>query len=258
MPPTTLRTVTLLLIASWEVQGRIAGLSLVGNEQVGTPPFVTFGSDPAAATTVTARGDVLEVRRGGSAHITLSSEVTRLPETTADGVFTATGLSANQVPQWSLWDLDTFDAVDSNQWSLNDHGFCGSPQDSFLGGHCKFAASKTARRYTTLPPHTRVRITARIHFIDQWNDESVFMMVDGNPVWAESHNWCPGFLKWMCMKYGLDSCGRDTPDRLSVHAQATLSHSTPVLDLSFGSSLPEGTDPCYTSWAIDDVSVELL
>jgi len=236
---------------------------LLGDGQRGEVPVLAFGPPSTAETLLTVAasqdgGTGLELRRGNLRQAFFSSELASLPRAELDAELAATSLSIGGVRQWALWDLDTFDAVESSPWSLNDRGFCSSMHDQFLGGHCRFGASATTRRYEALPPHTRVRVRARIHYIDDWNGESVMLKVDNSTVWAQSHEWCPGFQRWMCSKFGIDSCGRGTPDRLSVKAEASLAHAGPALDVSFASSLAAGTDACQTSWGVDDVSLELL
>lgn len=245
-----------------QVQGQLAyGISLRGGADLdGSSPTIAFGSAIPSATVMSSStdGTALEVRRNGESMTLLRNDITRFPRTVNNGEFkVASELSANGVPQWALWNLDTFDTPDTGMWSPNDRGFCGNPGDHFLGGHCRFGATVTKRRYT-LPPHTRVRVRARVHFIDKWGGEAVSLLVHGRPVWSQTHDWCPCFLKWMCEKYGVDTCGRDTPDRLSVKAEAAFQHSGDTLDISFNSSIPAGTDPCYQSWGVDDVSIEIM
>lgn len=239
------------------------GLALVGDVHRGEDPTLAFGADVATSVVIKAGKSAensaeLEMRRGGTSQVSFSREAALLPHTDMAGELSIAELAVGSVRQWSLWDLDTFDTVDSGTWSINDHSFCSSPNDQFLGGHCRLGAAMTSRRYTALPPHTRVRIRARVHFFDDWQGETVALRLDGNTVWAQSHEWCPGFQKWMCTKYGVNTCGEDTPDRLSVKAEASVKHSLPTLDIAFTSSLPMGTDACKTSWGVDDVSVELL
>lgn len=236
------------------------GVSLRGGiNDDGSVPAVSFGP-PSGATSVSTNvgSTALEVKRRGEAVAAFSSEVVRLPQTVSAGEFAAgMELGVRGVPQWTLWDLDTFDTPDSAMWTPNDRGFCSSPEDHFLGGHCRFGANSASRTYS-LPPHNRVRVRARVHFIDKWEGETLSLLVHNEPVWSESYDWCPSFLKWMCEKYGVDTCGRNTPDRLSVRAEAVFAHSSPNLELAFNSSLVAGTDPCYSSWGVDDVSIELL
>jgi|Transcript_123471 hypothetical protein len=259
----------LAIFAAWlsllcisQVRGQRAwGISLRGGvDQDGSSPSVSFGSPLSSATVIAENiyGTALEVKRKGETIASLGSDVIRFPPVVNNGDFAVdTTFVANGVPQWALWNLDTFDTADTGTWSPNDRGFCGSPEDHFLGGHCRFGATVTQRRYT-LPPHTRVRVRARVHYIDKWNGEAISLLVHGKPVWSQSHDWCPLFLKWMCEKYGVDTCGRDTPDRLSVKAEAAFAHSSPTLDIAFNSSIPVGTDPCYQSWGVDDVSIEVM
>lgn len=48
----------------------------------------------------------------------------------------------------------------------------------FLGGPCAAGgAVPLTRTLRELPPHTQVRITARVHFIDNWRGESAFAQV---------------------------------------------------------------------------------
>lgn len=236
-----------------------SGLFLVGGSVYkDDPPVLTFGSDPSATMVLTLSSAGVTLARAGVTEAAFDGEVTRLPGTTVSTEVAAELAYADGTPQWALWDLDTFDSAATGQWSVNDRSACGAPNDLFLGGHCKFGATRTERVYTQLPPHSRVRIHARVHFFDDWQGEAVAIQVDGQTVWARSHKWCSGFLQWMCLKYGVDSCGRDTPDQLSLKAEATLQHSSPSLRLAFHSDLPEGADACGVSWGVDDVSVELL
>jgi hypothetical protein len=240
---------------------RAWGISLRGGfNSDGSSPTVVFGPNSADATSLSSNlhSTALEVKRRGEAVATFGSEIARLPETISTGeVAAGMDFAIQGVPQWTLWDLDTFDTPDSAMWMPNDRSFCSSPEDHLLGGHCHFGATMTQRQYS-LPTHTRVRVRARVHFIDKWEGESVSLLANGKPMWSESHEWCPAFLKWMCEKYGVDTCGRSTPDRLSVKAEAVFAHSGPSLDIAFNSSLPVGTDPCYQSWGVDDVSIELM
>lgn len=58
--------------------------------------------------------------------------------------------------------------------------------DYFLGSYAKMDTTKTF----TLPAHTHVRVQARVHFIDNWQGESVYLKVGDNLVWTQSHFWC--------------------------------------------------------------------
>mmetsp|Transcript_113268 Transcript_113268/g.283708 ORF Transcript_113268/g.283708 Transcript_113268/m.283708 type:complete len:296 (-) Transcript_113268:41-928(-) len=260
-PPVVVIIMRLLLSVPQCALGGPSGLFLVGSSGFpGEPPVLSFGRDPATAVALTigADGDGLEVRRAGAKQLSISEGVSELQRTVSAGEVMTESISVGGVPQWFLWDLDTFDTAGTGQWTMNARSVCGAPNDLFLGGHCRLGAASTARRYENLPPHTRVRVRARVHYFDEWQGEDVAMQVDGNSVWAQAHDWCPGFLTWMCIKYGVDACGGDTPDRLSVKVEAILPHASSTLDLAFTSSLPSGTDSCRVSWGVDDISIELM
>eukprot|EP00927_Polykrikos_kofoidii_P055600 TRINITY_DN49819_c0_g1_i1.p1 TRINITY_DN49819_c0_g1~~TRINITY_DN49819_c0_g1_i1.p1 ORF type:complete len:315 (-),score=42.96 TRINITY_DN49819_c0_g1_i1:91-1035(-) len=258
-----------------QVLGHLRAVVIRG-DATGEPATLKFGPDSAATSLrSTSDGKTLQFLSGDAVIASVSPTAAILPQTSLDGeVVLGVNPEVAGARQWALWDLQTFDdaggfiagvnggpgdnALGGPEWSLNDRSFCGSPHDQFLGGHCRFASSETTRKYTTLPEHTRVRVRARVHFFDEWEGDSVALSADGRVVWSQSHDWCPGFLKWKCSKYGVDTCGRSTPDRLSVHAEAILHHTSDVLTLSFASSLPGNTDACATSWGVDDVSLELL
>lgn len=235
------------------------GLFLVGGSvKENDPPVLALGSDdPSTATAATLGNLGLEVISSGEIVMAVNDDVTSLPGMNSTNVINAESLSVGGVSQWALWDFDSFDTPATGMWSTNDRSVCGTPNDLFLGGHCHFGSTTTTRTYENLPPHRQVRIRARVHFFDDWNGESVAIQVDGRTVWARAHSWCPGFLKWMCLKYGVDSCGRDTPDQLSSKAEATVAHTGSTMKLSFGSNLAVGSDACRASWGVDDVSIEV-
>lgn len=58
-------------------------------------------------------------------------------------------------------------------------------------------------------------IKFNFHFIDDWNGETAFAKIDSNIFWTESYNWCEKIMPWHCKKYGIDVCGKETPDRMS-------------------------------------------
>merc|ERR1712019_229417 len=44
-----------------------------------------------------------------------------------------------------------------------------------LGGHCATSYHTIEKTYTNLPNHAEVQITARIHFLDNWDDDTMWM-----------------------------------------------------------------------------------
>lgn len=253
----------LLLLSPLRTLAKTPAVLLRGSPEQGQAPTLQFGKDLASSVIISEGAGQLQVKRSQEAHVSISGDGIALPEVRLDGdtQLEAGSVTVRGLPQWSLFSQETFEPeaaiATSSPWSIDDRTFCSTPGDEFLGGYCKFAATTTTRRYE-LPPHSKVRISARVHYLDAWLGESVLMQANGETVWAQAHNWCPGILKWMCTQYGISTCGSDTPDRLSVHAEAIIQHNAPTLDLTFASNLPFGTDACKTSWGVDDVSIELL
>lgn len=51
-------------------------------------------------------------------------------------------------------------------------------KDYFLGGHCLTSHINMTKVFNTLPKHIHLRINAEMHLIDNWEGESVFMLID--------------------------------------------------------------------------------
>merc|ERR1719240_1897719 len=151
---------------------------------------------------------------------------------------------------------DTFD--NSTEWSIPTRTVCGANPDVFLGGACHLAAGEAKRTYT-LPAHSRVRVSARLHFFDEWGGEAISLRTDGQVRWTKAHRWCDRTFTSTCTKYGIDACGEGSfPDTLSVPVRADFAHAAPTLEVAFASTLPDGSDPCRASWGLDDVAIELI
>ncbi|CEM20972.1 unnamed protein product [Vitrella brassicaformis CCMP3155] len=162
---------------------------------------------------------------------------------------------------WVLIALDTFDestGADKVKWSSHEESRCGSTPDVFLGGHCKLAAGVVSKAYQGLPAHSRIRLTARAHFLDEWRGESLYLRVDGTPVWSERYHWCTAFNTTACLGYGVNVCGQSRPDRLSVPIDVTVPHDRDGVEVVFGSTIDDSVDPCDASWGIDDVAVFVM
>jgi len=130
--------------------------------------------------------------------------------------------------------------------------------DTFLGDYGAMEASKAF----LLPAHAWLRVEARVHFLDKWEGESVYLKIDGQVVWSERWTWCDKLLVNLCVPgtaaaptATIDSCGREYPDRLSFPLIVTLFHSGEELELSFGSTLAANTTDA--SWGVDDLRLSL-
>ena len=159
----------------------------------------------------------------------------------------------NGVPQWTLVSLDDFQKS-SDGWSSNKTSHCGKSENVFLGGHCNFGSLEVKKKFTNLPKHKSLRITANFHFIDMWEGENAYMKFNNKTVWTDSYKWCDKVIQWRCKKYGINACGAEYPDRMSVPIEFIANHKDDSFDLVFGADLDK-KPPCEASWGIDDISV---
>jgi len=171
----------------------------------------------------------------------------------------SSGVTSNNLPEWYLYSLNTFENGSSSEgfWRPREFSTCGTSSDTFLGGHCKFGATQATGLYPSLPSHKEVKVKARVHFFDQWEGQSLYLKAGNTIIWTKSWSWCPKHFSQECAKRGIDSCGHSYPDRISAPLEISFSHSLPFLALTFESTLPSDNDPCVASWGVDDIEVYL-
>jgi len=150
--------------------------------------------------------------------------------------------------------VTTKDGANLTATSVSDkrQGCNGSP-DLHLGGYCSFATLEVGKRFINLPAHTRIRVTARVHFIDAWRGEYAYARANGGIAWQQSHAYCTKAFSSFCR--GVDSCGDNKfPDKMSQTVSFELAHDASDVLVSFGAELA-GASACAASWAVDDVAV---
>ena len=107
---------------------------------------------------------------------------------------------AESLPKpWRRVSLDTFDVPSiAEGWFVEQntrggreatpakqHHFSScNNRNTFLGGACKTSNQALQKVWSNLPQHQELRVTAAVHFIDSWENESAFLNVDGNIVWV--------------------------------------------------------------------------
>jgi len=89
-----------------------------------------------------------------------------------------------------------------------------------------------SKTYEKLPAHTQVRIQATAHFVDDFQGEMVYLKVDNNIAWTDTHDQ-------RASRGQFSVCGSEVypESRFSVPIDVTFSHSAPRLKVSFGSTL---------------------
>ena len=149
--------------------------------------------------------------------------------------------------QWALVHHHDFEA-DGHGWADAATGaFIELSEGGYLGGHCKTGAGTTVRRRFDLPPHTQLRVGARVHFVDGWEGETAFLQVDGAYAWVDTARAHPN---------GLNLAGGPQPDaRFGVPVDAVVAHTAPSVLLEIGSTLDEHA--CDESYGVDDVQIHV-
>jgi len=198
------------------------------------------------------------------------------PSKSAKGMsFLAEDVVVGGVKQWALIRQEHFQNVGvdvDNGWRLvgtNEGPIATSvcermsSNDRFLGGHCQLSNGPVRKRFTHLPSHSQLRLTARYHFIDNWTGETGYASIDNNYVWTQTHRILPS-----AVNVGMQLCGSDRyPEtRMSSPIDVTAAHTADHVWISFGShSASSGGKPrslkeeqqsaCDRSFGIDDVEI---
>ncbi len=130
---------------------------------------------------------------------------------------------------------------------------CLFGDDYFLVGSTCSSSGRLSKTFEDLPPHSHLKVRARVHFIDAWKGESVYLQTSGGSiVWMDSA--VSPSLEAISKGKALNVCGGESPDaRLSVHVEVTLSHVDPTFELTFASTLGDGN--CDASFGVDDVVI---
>eukprot|EP00340_Litonotus_pictus_P012156 CAMPEP_0170539138 /NCGR_PEP_ID=MMETSP0209-20121228/103739_1 /TAXON_ID=665100 ORGANISM="Litonotus pictus, Strain P1" /NCGR_SAMPLE_ID=MMETSP0209 /ASSEMBLY_ACC=CAM_ASM_000301 /LENGTH=441 /DNA_ID=CAMNT_0010840983 /DNA_START=52 /DNA_END=1374 /DNA_ORIENTATION=+ len=166
--------------------------------------------------------------------------------------------SVNDVKQWKLSSIDTFDRdnkrdsgkIESSQKNSNSvEGWSGArlntcSEDSeedksyFLGGHCGLSSKEITKEYTQLPPHDYIKINALFHMFDHWEGEVGYMKVNNKIVWTKVGK---------SPKHGIDICGAKTSDPMfGEPIEVVLPHKQDSVRIAFGSTLRK--DSCVSSF----------
>ena len=111
-----------------------------------------------------------------------------------------------------------------------------------------------SKTFQNLPEHDRVRVRFNVNFIDRWEGEYLTLKVDDKLVWTYAFKACDRILSEDCLKYGVNACGDDYPDRLGHVVDLNLAHKHTSLSFSMSDSI-SGRDNCEISWGIDDLEI---
>ncbi|KJP87630.1 hypothetical protein AK88_02658 [Plasmodium fragile] len=196
-------------------------------------------------------GNSFFIRNKDNTYLEVQEKVTTVGSLNVFGTVHTNEYSAFEHKQWTLHHLDTFDRKES-AWSPSDISTCGNSPDTFLGGPCIFGALEAYTTVRDIPRHSALKIKLRVHFFDAWKGDSLFLQTDGKTVWAESYK--SNHVE-KGVGDGINLCGEETPDRLSVPVDVEFEHSSETVRILIGSTLKKTNDACTTSWGVDDLHV---
>ncbi|CAG9476778.1 conserved Plasmodium protein, unknown function [Plasmodium vivax] len=196
-------------------------------------------------------GNSFFIRNKENTYLEVQEKVTAAGSLNVFGTVHTNEYRAFEQSQWALHHLDTFDRKGS-AWTPSDISTCGNSPDTFLGGPCIFGALEANTTVRDIPKHSALKIKLRVHFFDAWEGDSLFLQADRKTVWAESYKSNPVEKG---PGEGINLCGKETPDRLSVPVDVEFEHSSDTVSILIGSTLKKTNDACTTSWGVDDLHV---
>jgi len=229
---------------------------------VSTPPASSSSSSSSDSSSDASSST------GGSGSVNPNVVGSSSPTATS---FLAESIVIGGVEQWRLVRHDDFQ--NSNHgWTRKDDptnafvetSSCRSTDtDRFLGGHCVLSSGLVHKTFSHLPPHKQIKVSARVHYLDHWNGESVFLVLGDQYVWAQPHTSSPHYGMQMCGNANHKESKFSTPVEVTIpHAESFLTigvgATSHVVDKELAKLHPTSTDdPCERSFGVDDVSIYL-
>ncbi|KNG75067.1 hypothetical protein PFMG_01262 [Plasmodium falciparum IGH-CR14] len=195
------------------------------NYNIKTIKLIFESRDKESSKVISLYGekDSFVCRSENNEYIRIQDDKTIINNLNIYGIIHTNDLLYFEKEQWKLYYMETFD----------EYSTCGNSPDTFLGGPCKFAATEAYNKIKNLPKHKELKIKLRIHFFDLWEDDSLFLQVDNKTIWTHSHRSCVS--------------------KLPVDME--FLHTSDTLNILVGSTLKKNTNPCETSWGIDDLII---
>ena len=155
---------------------------------------------------------------------------------------------------WQLVVFEPFESGRSKNWEgdgIMRH--CGTKQDIAMHHDCNSKSRGLRKVFKKLPVHTQLKLRLNFHFLDKWEGEQAFIMLDEKVVWAQKRNWCQNIFAQHCMQRGIDVCGNSYPDLVGQLVEFSIHHEATKVAFEVGSSLP--LSECRASWAFDDLMI---
>jgi len=243
----------------------------------GKDSAISFGASPKKVV-MHSKDNTFSITSGSSQVLTMmplaKDSAAFTPEVI--GTFQINSLTANSIvshdfevvnpdaplQQWLTVFEDSF-KNGTNGWTIVNGppiqtSQCGGV--TLIGGPCQTSHHVISKAYE-LPRHAQVQVTARYHFIDNWDDDTAWMSMstpsgDVN-MWQEQYTWCSQFFTMMCAD-GHSACGQDKyPDKLSRLISVSMDHTDPTLTVKFGTDIGAEVPPCEVSYGVSSISIQV-
>eukprot|EP00824_Muranothrix_gubernata_P016590 TRINITY_DN34214_c0_g1_i1.p2 TRINITY_DN34214_c0_g1~~TRINITY_DN34214_c0_g1_i1.p2 ORF type:complete len:241 (+),score=42.05 TRINITY_DN34214_c0_g1_i1:48-725(+) len=121
---------------------------------------------------------------------------------------------------------------------------CGG--NKIWGGYCKFGRGEVNTSFELLPQHTHLRLKSNFYFLDAWDGEAGYAMIDGDVVWSRTCN--------NAGSHGVNVCGaRNYPDEIGQVVDVIVPHTSSTVVITFGANTDE--DPCNESWGVGNLMI---
>lgn len=206
----------------------------------GKTRFDLLLDDTGVFSIVLADKKIFHVSKAGD--INVNGNVRAKGSLRVDGKFYYAGMN-----QWFVAARDYF-SKGAAGWSNTSTSECGKSK-TLLGGYGKFGGGNTTKSIRKLTDHTELRVTTNFHFIDSWQGEMAYLVIDGVIVWTDSYSLSD-------VKEGINICGGPAREaKFASNIDVVIPHSSTSVTITFGTTLA-GT-PFTQSWGLDDVTVYL-
>eukprot|EP00347_Sterkiella_histriomuscorum_P019078 403343040 len=115
------------------------------------------------------------------------------------------------------------------------------------GGHCLLSNQEVYKTFHNLPKsHSRILITATLHFIDNWQGEAALVSIDDQVAWMKTVK---------ASEYGVDLCGNNSFKEAAFNVPVIIdtNHAGDKVKVTFKTNIKG--DACEKSLGIDNVEI---
>lgn len=153
-------------------------------------------------------------------------------------------ISFDGITQWRM--IHSEDFTNPTNWSDNRNSECAGI--TMLGGYCIFSEGEITKKYTQIPSHTQIKISATFHFIDAWAGETAYLKATIGSGDALEYVWTESYRAGQTAS-GTNICGgHHSEGRFSSPIDVIVPHEKDNIEIVFGSTADQ--DPCALSWGI--------